>query len=97
MSVTARYFVDGQTVMNVMPMLRCGVSRIDAERFDSIDRLEDDGAHVAAVENDPNTELRPKGARLVDEPQRLGEGPHGRTAAAEQVRAASPRSAAPSA
>src|SRR6516164_569912 len=28
-----------------------------------------DRAHVAAVENDPNTELRPKGARLVDEPQ----------------------------
>ena len=32
-----------------------------------------DCVHVAAIENDPSTELRPKGIRLVDEPECLSE------------------------
>jgi len=32
-----------------------------------------DFVHIAAVENDPSTEPRPKRVRLVDEPERLGE------------------------
>src|SRR5262249_13213308 len=41
MRVAARHFVDRQAVMNVMPMVRRGVGRIDTERLDSINRLQD--------------------------------------------------------
>src|SRR6266511_3487268 len=39
--VGSRLLADRQTVMDVMPMLRRGVSRIDTERLDGINRLED--------------------------------------------------------
>jgi hypothetical protein len=34
-------FIDGQAVMNVLPILWRSVSRMDAERLDAIDGLED--------------------------------------------------------
>jgi hypothetical protein len=37
----ARLFIYGQAVMNMLPILWCSVSRIDAERFDGVDRLQD--------------------------------------------------------
>jgi hypothetical protein len=32
-------FIDGQAVVDVMPIVRCYVSRIDAERFHNVDSL----------------------------------------------------------
>jgi hypothetical protein len=37
---TARRFIDGQAVVDVMPIVGCCVSRIDAERFYNVDPLQ---------------------------------------------------------
>jgi hypothetical protein len=34
-------FVDRQSVVNVVPIIGCGIGRIDAERLDNIDQLKD--------------------------------------------------------
>jgi hypothetical protein len=41
MRVAAWLFIDGQSIMNVLPILWRCVSWMDAERFDGIDGLED--------------------------------------------------------
>jgi hypothetical protein len=38
--VWPRYFVDRQPVMNMVPIVVCGVGGIDAESFDDIDHLQ---------------------------------------------------------
>lgn len=38
--IQARVFIDGQAVMNVMPMIRRDISRIDAEHLNGIDHLQ---------------------------------------------------------
>jgi len=40
-AVGPRPLADRQAVMNMPPMLGCGIDRIDAERFDDIDCLQD--------------------------------------------------------
>src|SRR6266566_9804191 len=39
--VWPRCFVDRQSVMNVVPIVGCCVGRIDADRLDDIDQLQD--------------------------------------------------------
>ena len=34
--VNPRHFIDGQAVMNVVPIVGCGIGRIDAERLDGV-------------------------------------------------------------
>jgi hypothetical protein len=38
--VRPRRFIDGQAVMDVMPIVGRCVSRVDAERFDNVDPLQ---------------------------------------------------------
>ena len=38
--IGARSFADDETIVNVPPMIRSGIGRIDAERLDSVDRLQ---------------------------------------------------------
>jgi hypothetical protein len=38
--VNPRHFVDGQTIVDVVPIVRCGVGRVDAERLDGINNLQ---------------------------------------------------------
>src|SRR5262245_443532 len=41
MRVAARLLIDGASAMNVLPIVRCRVSWMDAERFNGVDGLED--------------------------------------------------------
>src|SRR5260370_25355387 len=38
--VGSRLLADGQAVVDVLPVVGCGISRIDAERLDGVDRLQ---------------------------------------------------------
>jgi hypothetical protein len=39
--ISPRRFVDGQAIVDVVPIVGGGVSRVDAERLDGIDNLQD--------------------------------------------------------
>src|SRR6516164_9282604 len=67
MRVTARHFVDGQTVMNVLPILWYSVSWMDAERFDGIDGLEDflDLGPAGEAQEDCSTGAHMRNSRIA--------------------------------
>ena len=64
-AISAWRFADGHPVVDVAPMVRRNVDRVDAARLDGVDELEH------ALDLRPAVELQEKVAARTDERQRL--------------------------